>query len=173
MGEVEGQILNLGSGLKPMPGAVNLDVRGDTKPDVVFDLNQRPWPFDENQFARVYASDVIEHLDDTVATMEEIHRVCRSGAMVHINVPHFSSAGAFTDPTHRRYFGAFSFEYFVDGHFYTRSRFNISHKQLIFQPSLTNKIIWRLANRNLAAYEQRWAWIFPAFFLYIELEVLK
>jgi hypothetical protein len=33
--------------------------------------------------------------------------------------------------------------------------------------------VWRLANRYPAAYERRWAWIFPAWYLYFELEVDK
>ena len=33
--------------------------------------------------------------------------------------------------------------------------------------------VWRLANRFPAAYERRGAWIFPAWFLYVELEVVK
>lgn len=168
-----GQILNLGCGLKRMPEAVNVDMTDATHPDVVHNLNQRPWPFEANQFSAVYASDVIEHLDDTVATMEEIHRVCERGAIVHINVPHFSSPGAFTDPTHRRYFGALTFDYFAEGHFYSECSFRTRHKQLIFQPTRINKLVWRLANRYLVAYEQRWAWIFPAYFLYVELEVIK
>lgn len=167
------RILNLGSGLQRMPAAVNVDLREVTSPDVVYNLNQRPWPFAANQFSAVYASDVIEHLDDTIATMEEIHRVCRRGAIVYINVPHFSSPGAFTDPTHRRYFGALTFDYFTEGHFYSRCSFRTRHRQLVFQPTLINKLVWRIANRYLSAYEQRWTWIFPAYFIYVELEVIK
>jgi len=36
-----------------------------------------------------------------------------------------------------------------------------------------NKLVRRLANRYPAAYERRWTWIFPAWFLYFELEVVK
>jgi hypothetical protein len=35
--------------------------------------------------------------------MEEIHRVCRPGAIVQLRTPHFSSALAYSDPTHRHY----------------------------------------------------------------------
>ena len=33
-------------------------------------------------------------------TMEEMHPVCRNGAIVKITVPHFSCANAFRNPTH-------------------------------------------------------------------------
>ena len=108
--------LNLGSGPRRIEGAVNLDVTSDTGPDVVHDLDEYPWPFDDDQFDTVVASDVIEHLDDIAAAMGELHRICARGAIVHINVPHFSSDGAYTDPTHRHYFGAFTFDYFSDSH---------------------------------------------------------
>jgi SAM-dependent methyltransferase len=169
-------ILNLGCGNKHRDGAVNLDVTATTGPDVVHDLNVIPWPFPDNQFAEVHAYDVIEHLADVPAVMSEIYRITRPGARVFITVPHFSCANAFTDPTHRHYFGYFSFDYFTEGHelsFYSTARFRMSNRHLIFSPSLSNKVVWRLAKRFPRAYEQRWAWIFPAWFLSFELHVNK
>jgi hypothetical protein len=113
---MESTVLNLGCGRKKLPHAVNLDVTPDTDPDVVHDLNVRPWPFPDDRFTEVHAHDVIEHLDDLLGVMAELHRVCRGGARVHVTVPHFSSPNAFTDPTHRHYFGWFSFDYFTGAH---------------------------------------------------------
>ncbi len=159
-----------------MPGAVNVDLTKDTNPDVVHDLNVRPWPFDASSFDEVHAYDVIEHLDDVLKTVEEVHRVSRPGAIVHVIVPHFSSDGAFTDPTHRQYFGARTFDYMTEGHpnsFYTRARFRVLTRQIVFRPSLANKIVHRIANRLPQAYEERWTWMFPAWFLFFRLEVVK
>ena len=170
------ETLNLGCGLKHIPDALNLDITPDTNPDVVHDLNRLPWPFPANQFREVLAYDVIEHLGDFIATMEEIHRVCRDRAVVRITVPHFSCANAYTDPTHRRLFGYFSFDYLTgdnETQFYSRARFKKLSSQMIFYPSLVNKLVWRLANRIPSAYERRWAWMFPAWYLYFELEVRK
>jgi SAM-dependent methyltransferase len=168
--------LNMGSGRAFREDAVNLDVTTRTNPDVVHDLNAYPWPFPDDRFDAVIASDVIEHLDDIAATMSELHRVCAAGARIYINVPHFSSDGAFTDPTHRHYFGAFTFDYFTAGHpqeFYTAARFVNRSTQIIFRPSLVNKVVWRLARRLPRVWEQRWAWVFPAWFIAVELEVIK
>lgn len=169
-------MLNLGSGNKKRPDAINLDISERTAPDVVHDLNVRPWPFEDSRFGEVLAFDVLEHLADVTATLEEIHRISRSGALVKLTVPHFSSANAFTDPTHRHFFGAGSFQYFTGEHelsFYTAVRFRQRACNLVFEPTLLNKAVWRLANRYPNAYEKRWAWIFPAWFLYVELEVVK
>ena len=172
----ERRVLNLGCGNKQKPDAVNLDVTRTTNPDVVHDLNVRPWPLESGQFREVLAHDVVEHLDDVVGTMEEIHRVCEHGAIIRITVPHFSCANAFTDPTHRHYFGWFSFDYFTGEHefsFYTNVRFRRRRSEIVFAPTVVNKFVWRMANRWPAPYERRWAWIFPAWFLYFELEVMK
>lgn len=170
------EALNLGCGLKHLPDAVNLDITPATNPDVVHDLNRLPWPLPDNHFREVLAYDVIEHLDDFIPVMEEIHRVCQDQAVVRITVPHFSCANAFTDPTHRRHFGYFSLDYVTGENeieFYTPVRFKKLVGRMMFYPSLLNKLVWRLANRYPAAYERRWAWIFPAWYLYFELEVQK
>jgi SAM-dependent methyltransferase len=169
-------VLNLGCGRKHVEGAINLDVTRATNPDVLHDLNRRPWPFPDGHFREVLAYDVIEHLDDVLATFEEIHRVCRDGAIVRVAVPHFSCANAYTDPTHKRTFGYFSLDNLTeDGEFsfYTQARFRVRHRQIIFWPTLLNKLVWRLANRYPMWYELRWAWVFPALFVSFELEVVK
>jgi len=168
--------LHLGCGLRYDPEAVNVDVGEAGKPDVLHNLNQRPWPFPDNRFESVVIRDVLEHLDDTLAVLEEIYRVCKSGARVHIVVPHFSSNGAFTDPTHKRFFSALTFDYLTEGHpqnFYTAARFRIDTRQIVFRQTVLNKVVWRLANRFPEAYENAWAWIFPAWFISVELTVMK
>jgi SAM-dependent methyltransferase len=169
-------VLNLGCGRKRREGAVNVDCTARTRPDVVHDLNVRPWPFPNDAFAEVFAFDVLEHLEDVVAAMEEVHRVCRNGARVEITVPHFSSANAFTDPTHRHFFSRFSFDYFDDAHdfgFYSAASFEVVRARVIFAKGLVNRIVARLANRYPRTYEHRWAWMFPAWFISVELRVVK
>jgi hypothetical protein len=169
-------ILNLGCGRRKIEGAVNVDISGRVGADLVHDLSVIPWPLPSNTFREVHAQDVIEHIDDTLRVMGEIHRVCSKGARVHIVVPHFSSGNAFTDPTHRRYFSAFSFDYFDPEHalgFYSDAHFKRVRAQIVFYPSVANKLVHRLANWRPHAYERRWAWIFPAWFLAVELEAVK
>ena len=168
--------LNLGSGPRPIPGALNVDVSAEVGADVVHDLDVRPWPLPSDHFERVVAADVLEHVRDLAPVLEELHRVCAPGARVELSTPHFSSRNAYTDPTHRRAFGFHTLDYFIEGHplaFYSRARFRLVRRSLVFQPRLVNKLVWRLANRFPDAYEERWAWIFPAWFVSAELEVVK
>jgi hypothetical protein len=174
--KTEYQKLNIGCGQKHIPDAVNIDLNPAVHPDLVYDLNQMPWPFEGDSFVEVLAFDVIEHCDNVVATMDEIHRVCRREASVRITVPHFSCSNAYTDPTHRHFFGHESFDYVTGEHkfsFYTKKLFRCRLREIVFYPTLLNRVVGRLANRWPRAYERRWAWMFPAFFLYFELEVVK
>jgi hypothetical protein len=169
-------VLHLGSGRKYDPAAVNVDLAASTTPDIVHDLDVVPWPLPDGHFREVRAFDVVEHLDDVVAVMEEVHRVCAPEAVVRITVPHFSCANAFTDITHRHYFSAASFNYFTGDNeftFYTDRKFRKVRAEIVFAPTLMNKVIWRLARRWPAEYERRWAWVFPAWFLSFELQTVK
>ena len=96
--------LNLGSGQNPAPGFINVDKFGT--PDVQCDLEQFPWPWDDNAVAEVRMSHVLEHLGETTATfigiIKELYRVCRDGALIRITVPHPRNDDFLNDPTHVR-----------------------------------------------------------------------
>jgi glycosyltransferase involved in cell wall biosynthesis len=175
----EKDVLHLGCGHNLAAGAVNVDVRANVGADVVHDLNQRPWPFPDNRFGAVIATHVIEHLHDTVATMEEIHRVCRHGATVKIVTPHFSSPNAFTDPTHCRYFGYYSFQFFTGEQpnaLGDPPRFRRRKTWLVFASTrirILEGVGARLAKWNPQRYEHRFSVFFPAEELHNELEVVK
>jgi SAM-dependent methyltransferase len=168
--------LNLGCGMRPIVGAINVD-RVDAAPaDIHHDLNSIPYPLPDSHFDEVHCIDVLEHLDDLVAVMEEIHRVSRPGCKVSIVVPHFSCANSFTDPTHRHHLGYFSFDYFTNDTqlgFYTNCRYRYIERMLVFHASAKNKLVCRLANKWPAFYERHLAFVLPACFLSIKLEVVK
>lgn len=170
------RIVNLGSGNKPIQGALNVDISPSTRPDVVHDLNRVPWPLPDGEFDEIHGYDVVEHVESVVSFMEEVHRISRNGARVKLTVPHFSCANTWRDPTHQRGFARGSLDYFLAEHplaHYSSARFLRIHAQIIFHPSLVNSMILRLANRWPDRYEDRWCWIFPAWFLYFELEAVK
>ncbi len=171
------QLLDIGSGKdKAIKNAVSIDINPDTSPDILHDLNKTPWPLSDNTFDIIYCKDIIEHLEDILKTMEEIHRVAKNGAKIYITTPHFSSPNSYTDPTHRHHLGFFFIDYFTGNNkweFYTKVRFRKSRGELIFYPKFKNKLIWRIANRFPSFYEEHLAWIFPAWFMSFELEAIK
>ena len=171
------RVLDVGAGRdRSAPGAVTVDRVAATNPDVVHDLDRYPWPFETDSFDTIVCKDVIEHLADVVRAMEEFHRIGRPGARLHIMTPHFSCANSFTDPTHRHHLGYFSFDYFTGGNqwgFYTAARFRMAGRRLRFYGRYKNLHVSWLANRFPRFYEEHLVWIFPAWYLWFELEIVK
>lgn len=94
--------LNLGCGNFKKEGFVNVDWIDTVQPDVIHDLNELPYPFQDNEFDYVEADHVLEHLDDPFGVMKEMHRITKDGGRIAIRVPHFSRG--FTHPEHKRGF---------------------------------------------------------------------
>lgn len=170
--------LSVGCGKRiPEPHLIRLDISPEVEPDVVWDLDKFPYPFEDSYFSKIECFDVIEHLQDIPRTLEEFHRIMKHDGLLQITTPHFSCANSFVDPTHRWHLSYFSFDYFSEGHnlsYYSKVRYRIKARHIQFCGGRFNRsIISRLANKLPNIYEQRWAWIFPAWYLYFELEALK
>ena len=116
--------LDVGCGRNKYPGAIGLDRNPHTAADVICDLDRVPYPFRDSQFDEIRVIHVIEHVADVLATMQELHRLARSGGVIRIETPHYTDFSSFCDPTHRWHLNSFSFRYFGerDGGFgyYTR-----------------------------------------------------
>ena len=168
--------LNLGCGRKRREACLNVDRAAQVAPDLVWDLDQFPYPLPDSHFSRIFAGDVVEHLADIPAFMREAHRLLAPGGLLEITTPHFSCANSYTDPTHRHHLGYFSFDYFTRGHeleYYADATFEIVGRQIVFHQTLLSRIFSHLANRYPDTYEQRFAWIVPAWFLIFRLAALK
>lgn len=81
--------------------------------EVQRDLNQFPWSFRDNFFSEINIIGTLEHQDSVIETMDEIHRICKDGAKVTIQVPFFNNAGAHADPITKNFFTFGTFEYFT------------------------------------------------------------
>jgi SAM-dependent methyltransferase len=170
-----GDVLDVGCGSSKYPGATGIDISPDTEANLVADLDQLPWPLDDNSFDQILAQDVIEHLERPIDAVTEMHRIGRPGARIQLRTPHFSSALAYGDPTHRHVLSAFAIRSFAEplfGH-YPKASFRIIHVTLDFWDPLRWLQIHRLANRFQGAYEALFAYRFPAMNIRAELEVLK
>jgi predicted SAM-dependent methyltransferase len=95
---------------------IGVDIFKQPEVDIVFDLTKVPWPFEDSSVDEVRAHDAIEHLPDKIQTMNEIWRICKSGALVDIFVPSTDGRGAFQDPTHVSYWNLNSFSYYSSAH---------------------------------------------------------
>jgi len=125
--------LNLGSGRKRYDGFVNIDKVNLPETDRIWNLEKTPMPFAANSVSEVICEHVLEHISNFVPLMEDMHRICMSGALLKVTVPYFRYEGAFRDPTHVRFFSEHSFDYFCNGHsfdYYTTARFRLRKTEL-------------------------------------------
>jgi len=171
------KILDLGCGINKVEGAVGIDANRRSGADIIHDLNKFPYPAGDNTFDKIYCTDALEHLDDLIRVMEEIHRISKPGAEIVIRVPHFSSTHAYGDPTHRHFFNTQSFDYFT-GAFsqygaFTDCKFEKIRAKLNFWKLHRIDGISFLANRFPLLYEKLFAFIFPAMNIEFVLRVVK
>jgi SAM-dependent methyltransferase len=116
-------------------GYINLDACEAVKPDRIWDLNNYPYPFEDNTFEEILAYSILEHLDDLIAVMEELHRIGKPGAKLDIRVPYWDGYGFASDPTHKRMFTEHTFDFFTgkgDYSFITKSQFRITRLERIY-----------------------------------------
>lgn len=94
--------LNIGAGNRIMKEAVNHDrIQHRPEIDVVWDLNELPWPWADESFDLVVARSVFEHLRITlIESVNECWRILRPGGRMYLKVPHWQSDSSYMDPTH-------------------------------------------------------------------------
>ena len=96
--------LNLGCGEDYREGWVNLDSRKGIKTDVLWNIENYPYPFKANTFEQVLMSMILEHTVDPIKTLKEIVRICKNGAKLIVTAPHINSYAAHSDLQHKHYF---------------------------------------------------------------------
>ena len=85
-----------------------LDISPSCNPDVVHDLNQLPWPFEDESFDEIHAYEVLEHLGSQgdyksfFAHFDEIHRILKPGGHLMASTPAWDKIWAWSDPGHTR-----------------------------------------------------------------------
>ena len=107
-------IVHLGCGDEYIPGWVNIDISG-RKLDIEFDLNKcriQRLPLEDDSVDGFYMCHVLEYIDDTLALMEELYRIARNRAKMHIRLPYAATDDALGDPGIVRAYLESSFTYF-------------------------------------------------------------
>lgn len=182
--------LDVGCGQDKIPGAVGVDVATLPGVDIVHDLDQYPWPFEDNAFDHVVCKHSLSHLSDFMRAIAEIHRIAKPGAIVEILAPHYASDNGNTDPTLRTRMGIRTMNYFCEQyeckyHYYSRTRFAMVHRWMSFHENVTdfrehiraNPFRWigleLLINSFPRIYERFLVYWLPPSELYFKLQVSK
>jgi len=87
---------------------VRLDVNPDHEPDVVHDLEVLPYPFADDEFDRIDAYEILEHLGRQgdyrafFGQFSELWRILKPGGFLAATCPSYKSLWAWGDPSHTR-----------------------------------------------------------------------
>jgi hypothetical protein len=87
---------------------VTLDQFEDCKPDVVHDLEDIPYPFEDGEFSEIHAYEVLEHMGRQgdwrffFAQWNEFYRLLEPHGLFFGTVPCPDSVWAWGDPSHTR-----------------------------------------------------------------------
>ena len=191
------KILDFGCGRKKYPGSIGIDIAANSAADVKRDLNKFPYPFKKNAFDFIWCHHSLEHVNDILKTMEELHRISKPGAIIEVHVPHAIQAGAMAHLDHKRTFKLDTFDIFDpqyseaqhSNELYSHLKFKVIYKRLSYRNCgysrtdnfkgrwITNWIIHSIdimSNKFSYSYERFWGyWVGGSEEVIFRLQVVK
>ncbi|RQW05871.1 methyltransferase domain-containing protein [candidate division KSB1 bacterium] len=170
--------IELGCGQSKSEGRIGIDRVDLPAVDIVTDLERGLPFFPDESVDAVHAYHFLEHVENLQLLLQEIYRVCRPGARIVLRVPHFSNPYYYSDYTHRRFFGLYSFEYFAREqkrfkrkipNFYSDFHFITQKLELVFYsqwpgrkfPRKAAQFIFNLNSWWQEFYEENFCYILP------------
>src|SRR4051812_22266165 len=103
--------LNLGCGLRRLPGFYNVDHVSLPGVDILADLEEPLAELPDDSVEQIYCRHTLEHVQRLLELLADLHRVTHADGRLELIVPHFSNPYGYSDPTHVRFFGLYSFFY--------------------------------------------------------------
>ena len=174
--------LELGCGnKKKKPSAIGIDALDYPNVDIVGDIYEVLARFPAGSVDAVSSSHFVEHVPDVQKLLSELARITKSNGKVEFVAPHFSNPYFYSDPTHRQFFGLYTFCYFADHSPFTRSvptyghkiEFSISKIDLIFKSPrhffvrhFVKRLFGRLFNSCVymkELWEENLCYLFPCY----------
>jgi SAM-dependent methyltransferase len=114
--------LELGCGsTKRNPQAIGVDALELPGVDLVGDVFDVLAAFPAGRVDAVGSWHFFEHVDDLARLLSELARVSRPGGEVYVVTPHFSNPYFYSDYTHRRTFGLYTFAYLARSDLFARA----------------------------------------------------
>lgn len=106
--------LDIGCGMNKQEGFIGMDCRELPGVDIVHDLEEFPWPVEDNCVMVAVASHVVEHIKPwfSIPFMDEVWRVLAPGAVFAVATPYPGSRGFWQDPTHCNGWNEATWQYF-------------------------------------------------------------
>ena len=183
-------VVELGCGDKAKPfsedGRIGIDLVDLENVDIVANLEDGLAFLPDTSVDKLYARSLLEHIDNFDMLLTEMIRVLKSDGICHIMVPHFSNPYYYSDPTHVRFFGLYSFLYYCQSEksqfkrkvptFYTESRLEIISLKLRFRSPFKGRKWWKRLHEKIfnlnswmqEFYEENLCYFFPCYGITIE-----
>lgn len=172
-------LIELGCGRKKKPGRIGIDRVDLPGVDIVADIEQGLPFLPDKSVDEIHCRSVLEHLDNFEGVLREIIRVLKDDGRAYVFVPHFSNPYYYSDYTHVRFFGLYTFYYFVDSKYqlrrevpdyYSDIKLLVISQKLVFRSNFRligylKKAIGRLINLSTyfqEYYEENLAYLIPA-----------
>ncbi len=172
-------VVELGCGPHKKEGVIGIDCLDIEGVDYVADL-ELGLPFiEDNSIDEIISTHVLEHIDNFKLLITEIHRVLKPDGVKIVTVPYFSNPYYYSDYTHKRFFGLYSFDYFSEPSksmykrkvpaFYDSIKFEVLEKKIVFKSSFLfrnyfKQLLNKIFNMNIymqELYEESFCYIFP------------
>lgn len=155
-------IIELGCGPNKSPGAIGIDSLQLEGVDIVHNLEEPLSFIPDNSVDEIKSSHLLEHISNLEQLVKDIHRVLKPSGLHTAVVPHFSNPYYYSDFTHNRFFGLYTFDYMATPEtklkrpvpdFYDTVKFNIHSRHLNFKSTffirnLFKQVFKRLVNIN-------------------------
>jgi ubiquinone/menaquinone biosynthesis C-methylase UbiE len=150
--------------------------------DFVCDIDNEKLPFNDNEIDEVYSRHLFEHLENFFFVMKEVHRILKPEGQLVLKVPYFAAPTSYSDPTHKRFFGIYSFQCFdpTSGKYSYRevenTKFELISVRYSFHYGFLSKFFEKVFNKNekiQAKYERFLCYFIPAYDLKFILKPIK
>lgn len=186
-------IIEIGCGEKKKdPASIGIDLVALHGVDIVANLENGLEFIPDNSVDEISSSHVLEHIVNFEALMKDIHRILKPGGLHKVTVPHFSNPHYYSDFTHKRFFGLYTFEYFSRisdqtlnrkvHDFYVTFHFKVTYRRFNFKKNLSPRNIiniiiaeplFNASDYMKELYEDKFAFSFPCRELYFEMTPVK
>lgn len=182
VGSVSYVELELGCGnRKRNRQAIGVDILDYPDVDIVGDVYEVLASFPAQSVDAVHSYHFIEHVPDVPKLLSELARIIKPNGHVEFVAPHFSNPYFYSDPTHRNFFGLYTFCYFSSKSPFSRQVPTYDHKlaftivkvDLIFKsppPFIVRYGVKRLigilfnsCNYLKEWYEENFCYLFPCY----------
>lgn len=102
------------------PSAIGIDLIAAGDVDIVGDAFDVISRMPDRSVKSISSYHVLEHISDLPSLLAEVERVLVPHGLMFVVVPHFTNPFFYSDPTHKRFFGLYTFSYYCEDFIFRR-----------------------------------------------------